>query len=203
MQILSTMDNYNTLIQQVAIYLKSQKFKKKSSTFYLIESDNLGLINFQKSNSSTTSKVLFTINLGISSSTIRAFESEDVTQIPSVWDCHWQKRIGQLLQKNDFWWTIDEYTSLDNLLSEIINIVSRIAIPNLKNRLSDDALIKMWVEAYDSQTIKSVDFFNLLILLKIHNKENLQIMVEQFKIFHSVQKMEPTAKRLLKRLGFE
>lgn len=203
MQILSTMDNYNTLIQQVAIYLKSQKFKKKSSTFYLIESDNLGLINFQKSNSSTTSKVLFTINLGISSSTIRAFEGEDVTQIPSVWDCHWQKRIGQLLQKNDFWWTIDEYTSLDNLLSEIINIVSRIAIPNLKNRLSDDALIKMWVEAYDSQTIKSVDFFNLLILLKIHNKENLQIMVEQFKIFHSVQKMEPTAKRLLKRLGFE
>lgn len=197
------MDNYNTLIQQVAIYLKSQKFKKKSSTFYLIESDNLGLINFQKSNSSTTSKVLFTINLGISSSTIRAFEGEDVTQIPSVWDCHWQKRIGQLLQKNDFWWTIDEYTSLDNLLSEIINIVSRIAIPNLKNRLSDDALIKMWVEAYDSQTIKSVDFFNLLILLKIHNKENLQIMVEQFKIFHSVQKMEPTAKRLLKRLGFE
>lgn len=53
------------LVSEIGSHIKLLGFKKTGGSFFYSQDNNIGLINFQKSNSSPFGVVLFTINIGV------------------------------------------------------------------------------------------------------------------------------------------
>jgi uncharacterized protein DUF4304 len=65
------MEEYKVLLVDISEALKGIGFEMKGDTFCIYNSNNWGLINFQKSKSSCNDIVSFTINIGICSNSLR------------------------------------------------------------------------------------------------------------------------------------
>jgi hypothetical protein len=92
--------------------LKAAGFKKKALTFYRTVDRNHGLVNLQKSKTSTATSVEFTINLAVFSARLQEGLGA-ITWVPTVSDvpiepaCHLRRRIGALLpDRRDLWWGV-------------------------------------------------------------------------------------------------
>ncbi|WP_142685408.1 DUF4304 domain-containing protein [Chitinophaga polysaccharea] len=160
------MDKFNELISLVGKHLKAKGWVKKSNTFYLKLDNNWGLINFQSSSDNSPTEKKFTINLGVSSTVIRDFDGDTLETKPNLIDCHWSARIGHFMEdRKDTWWTINQFTDLDQLSSDIIAIVDRIGIATIKDRISDSKLIDLWSnnETQGSQELKRLTYLTILL----------------------------------------
>ncbi len=176
------MEKYKQLITEIDNILKPFDFKKSNNTFYLNKENNWGIIDFQTSKDSTAFEKIFTINLGISSTTIREYLEDEVKKKPSTWDAHWHMRIGNLLPiKNDYWWKINTITNVEVLANEIKNILIEKAVPQLMSIISDDNLIESWLNNNYTGTTEAAKYKYLLILLKKNNRDELFDFVNELK----------------------
>jgi len=99
------MNKFKSLLSEINKILKPLNYKKRGETFFYTKDNNIGIIDFQKSRSNNAATTMFTINLGVYSSTLKVFDREGLDSKPVISDCHWRKRIGFLLpKKQDYWW---------------------------------------------------------------------------------------------------
>jgi len=196
------MDYYKVLLLEVEEKLKSKGFTKKGNTFYLFENNNWALLNFQKSKNSSSTRVTFTINIGVLSTALRKIiDNTDIAVKPSIEDCQWKKRIGFLLpEKQDYWWEIDNDSSLKNLIAEITKTITTFAIPEIENHISDENLEKEWLRGIAEGATEFQRYVYLTTLLKLHKKENLALLVEELKSFSKGKPYEYAAQEHIKSL---
>jgi hypothetical protein len=190
------------LLNSAGESLKKKGFVKKGSTFYLAAENNWGLVNFQKSKESKSDRIVFTINIGVLSSLLRlTLRNIEISSKPIIDDCHWKKRIGFLMsKKQDHWWVIDEATSIDDLISEVINLLDNFAIPAIENHISDNMLESQWLIGNAEGITELQRYIYLTTLLKLNNKPNLPQVIEDLKKFSRGKAYEYSAKEHIKEL---
>jgi hypothetical protein len=174
---------YQQLLLKVGSSLKNYDYKKGNSTFYKQKVGNWGVINFQKGTKSDAENILFTINLGIASSRLLHFFSISYTnKSPSIWDCHWRKRLGNLIIGKDIWWSINSTTLVDDLSEEILNYLLYLGIPEIEKYLDDASLRDLWLLG-NSPSL--TEFQRLLFLSVLINelgpRELLEPTIEKLK----------------------
>jgi hypothetical protein len=195
-------EKYKLLLNSAGESLKKKGFVKKGSTFYLAAENNWGLVNFQKSKESKSDRIVFTINIGVLSSLLRlTLRNIEISSKPIIDDCHWKKRIGFLMsKKQDHWWVIDEATSIDDLISEVINLLDNFAIPAIENHISDNMLESQWLIGNAEGITELQRYIYLTTLLKLNNKPNLPQVIEDLKKFSRGKAYEYSAKEHIKEL---
>lgn len=176
------MEKYKQLLIEVEVLLKKQGFTKKGSSFYILKDNNWGLIDFQKSRDNSIDSLKFTINIGISSTTLRSFFEENLKDKPSIIDCNWQKRVGFLLPINkDMWWQITNDTNLASLQNEINLIILSLVIPYINSKISDINLETNWQNGISEGLTDYQRCRNLLILMKYNKRNNIDSVIENLK----------------------
>jgi hypothetical protein len=176
------MEQYKLLIAAISNVLKARGFTKAGTTFYLFKENNWGVINFQKSKSATAQAASFTINLGVMSSAVNKADSyRPVQGKPQVYDCHMQKRIGDLLPaRRDHWWQIEEGTSLPQLTAEIEGVLTTLAIPEIERYITDESLIQAWLAGVVTGISERDRYLHLTTLLQLHRDARLPAVMGEF-----------------------
>jgi hypothetical protein len=185
---------YNAMISDViSLPLKTLGFTKLHNTFYYPYKDNLGIMNFQKSNKSNSKEIIFTLNAGIWSKRIQNFLGQvSQNKKPDIWDAHWRVRIGNLLpEKNDVWWTITKGTNIEELGNTILSMVKDYVFPAILEFISDEALRDLWLSSKSPSLTEFDRLLYLAVLLKqIGPLENLDTTIKKLK---EVTKNKPSA----------
>jgi hypothetical protein len=161
--------------------LKSKGWTGSCPTFYPAQGGNWGKINFQKSTSNTREDFKFTVNLGVVSGRIRRFQDPcRADKRPTVWDSHWQRRLGEFLpEANDKWWPITAKTTIEGLCSELTPLIIQIAVPQVESLVADVALRDLWLKGNWGRT-EYQRLERLSILLKtIGPQELLQVTLDE------------------------
>lgn len=196
------MDKYRSLLSEVNNSLKPIGFKKTGEIFYYYRNNNIGLINFQRSKNSSSDVILFTINIGVYSSSLHLFDRPGINSKPVMSDCHWRQRLGFLLpEKQDYWWQIDYNTSLPDLMTEITNLLISVAIPEIEKHISDESLIEYWMNGVSSGLTEQQMYLYLIGLLKVNNSIALQEKVEELKALSRGKPFQQNVNEYLKQLG--
>lgn len=196
------MNKFEELIRALSPMLKPMGFSKKGNSFYLEAGKNCGVLNFQKSLSTTKNKIKFTINYGIYSGALKVFDNFDVKSRPTISVCHWKNRVGFLLpKKQDYWWVIDDSVPLSELLTEIKSVLIDLAIPEIRKYLSDESLEKSWAEGVSEGLTKQQMYLYLIVLLKTNNKPELNSKVEELIGFSTGKPFFNNVKECLAILG--
>src|SRR5262245_2817244 len=120
-------ESFASLLREVAPVLREAGFKGSGSTMRIVERENHGLVNFQKSRHSTRDEIEFTINLGIAVGgywqIVCPMDLHPVK--PGEADCTLRERIGALLPaRRDDWWRIPGTSA-----GEIASVLRDVAIP--------------------------------------------------------------------------
>ncbi len=130
------MEKYDSFLRDLTLRLKALGAKVKGNSYYFLEAGNWGVLNIQKSRSSTSEVVSFTFNLAVSLTDLTFFlVHQKRTVKPGLRDWHWQNRIGTYLpEQKDKWWTITEQTDEHELCDEIYRAIVDLAMPQIKMR---------------------------------------------------------------------
>jgi hypothetical protein len=132
----------DTLIRgSVAPPLREAGFRGSGSTFFTRRPGNVAVVNFQMSRDPGVAK--FTINGGVYSARL----GRSGVKRPSVWDCHYQVRVGQLLDPpRDLWWALpDPLSPGDAVVQEVMRVLFGALIPDLERHLDDSDLRDYWM----------------------------------------------------------
>ena len=171
---MSAKDLYDGLVQACGYVLAEQSFEQKGNAFYFSNAENKAIISFQKSPKTTSSEILFTLELGLFSGAIHDFMAADTTvDFPAIASCHWRKNIGAYLEvKNDDpkWWSV-RHTQTQILQKEIMTILINKAIPDLKQTMTDSRLGALWFGGAAPGLTEFQRLCYLSILLKNINRE--------------------------------
>ncbi len=134
------------ILDNVQEVLKPAGFLKKGATFIADRGDAVLLVSLQSSSSTSEAKLKATVNLGVFSKTLA--ETLGVpTTTNSVWDAHWQQRIGFLLpERNDKWWTVGSDAEAREVGAEVADSLRQEALPCLERLASTAALRAHWAE---------------------------------------------------------
>lgn len=130
--------------------LRTQGFRKSGQTFPVFESGNWGIVNFQRSTSSTSLAVKFTINLGVASARLsRLSPAEWRRRPPRIYDCDWQPRLGLLMPDvDDRWWVLDDHSSPETLADEVIQALMAYGLPAMRGVLADEGLRDLYLSGH-------------------------------------------------------
>jgi hypothetical protein len=189
-------------MKRVEIEMKALGFKKRGSNFLIDSSDNFGIISFQKSRHSSQEHLLFTIEIGVCSKKLLDFLNPRFLNKPSIENCHWRERIGFLMKEpHDHWWKIDELTDLDNVYSEIQELLLQKGVPEIFKHISDENLERIWLSGTSNGLTEFERLIYLTSLLKIYNRSNLKEVAMALKIYSIDKQVEDTAEQHIRRLG--
>lgn len=194
------MDIFKELIKTVTPLLKQMGFNKKGNNFYLEAGKNYGVINFQKSRDSTKDVVLFTINFGVYSNVLGRLQyGYSDSAKPEVEQCHWQSRVGNFMPGSpDYWWNVNISDTLSSIISNVVEVVQNIVVPELNKRLSDEGLINSWMnESYSGTT--EIDRFKYLTTL-LKEKGDFDTLNQVVETFMQQSKGKPNASRAIEHL---
>jgi hypothetical protein len=130
-------------ITGTGVVLKPLGFSRHGKLFRLIEQDNCGIIEFQRSGKNSRDGLLFTVNLGVVCGEL--LDSVGELRKARVVDAHVRERIGMLLPgRPDKWWEISRATEACVLEREISDLILRKAVPYIQSYLGTDRIISLW-----------------------------------------------------------
>lgn len=199
------MNIFKELIASLTPFLKQMGFNKKANSFYLEVNKNYGVVNFQKSRESTKDLVKFTINFGVYSDVLGKLEYDyNNSAKPEVEKCHWHSRVGGFMPDgSDYWWTVNISDDLNNITTNVIEVVKNVIISEINKRLSDEGLINCWMNETFAGTTEIGRFKYLTTLLKEEEKFNiLNEVVETFMLNSKGKPNESMAIRHLKEINY-
>lgn len=178
------MDNFKEIIKRIAPFLKEKGYRKKGNTFFINPDKNYGIINFQKSQDSNKDEVKFTINFGVYSDLLGKvvdFDYDD-SEVPDVWACQWQVRIGDFMpNRPDFWWKIKADDDFSEIISNIVDNIQNIILPEIDKRLTDGDLMNSLIKGDFTESTAVETFKYLTIFLKA--KGDIEALNEVVEIF--------------------
>lgn len=179
------MNMYKLLVDSIGDSLKAQGFEKRGDTFYFFRNNNWGLITFQKSRKSISDSIVFTINIGVSSTSLRKYlDQKSISDKPKIEECHWRLRIGSLMpQKKDYWWKIDTSTSFDTFKVEITDTINNYGINYLRTHISDEMLMMEWLKGISEGITEFERYIFLTTLLKLNKNDMLDLVIDEFKAY--------------------
>lgn len=190
------------MLQQVATQLKQIGIVRVKNSFYLLKDNNWGVIEFQKAREGLKDTPRFTVNLAISSSSIRGFFGDNTVGKPDERDWHWRERLGFLLPiKSDHWWTIDNAAALKEFSKQLVADIMKYGIPEIERCISDSSLLKEWLQGNSPGLTQYDRNWNLAILAKVTNSELLPRIIEDLKKDAAGKPYESTVKRLVSMFG--
>ncbi len=132
------------VIDETALRLSQFGFKKSGNTLRFISGNSVALVEFQKSTSNTSEKLLFTVNLAVVCGPLLDVESVPLNKAHSI-DGHLRVRIGKfLLDQPDKWWRINSATDVDAIVNEVANLICDIAVPYLLRYVNTNELLALW-----------------------------------------------------------
>jgi len=187
------MNIFKEIITAVNPPLKQMGFIKKGNNFYLEAHKNFGVINFQKSRESTKEAIKFTINFGVYSDVLGQLEYDYSNSVkPEVEQCHWLARVGFFMTNSpDFWWEVNISDDLKSVVSNVMDVVQNIIMPEINKRLADEGLISCWMNEPFAGTTEIGRFKYLTTLLKV--KGDFNILEQVIETFMEKSKGKPNA----------
>ncbi|WP_343657924.1 DUF4304 domain-containing protein [Chryseobacterium sp.] len=178
------MDKLKEFIDTITPLLKKDGFDKKGNNFYKKLHKNYGIINFQKSQDGNKDEVKFTINFGVYSDLLgRVVDFDyDNSKVPDVWSSQWQARIGHFMPDgHDFWWKVQAGANSSEIISDIIDNIQNIILPEIDKRLTDEGLMKSLIKGDFIRSTAVERFKYLTMFLKAKGDiETLNEVVEKF-----------------------
>ncbi len=134
----------NNLIEEVASEIKSRGFVRRKRTLRSLVGANAALIDFQKSDRSSSQRLVFTINLGTVCGALLVGGGNTVEKA-DISDSHLRTRLGMLFDKpGDKWWEISRATDLVALQQELSEAIAKFALPFLQTYTKNEALKDLW-----------------------------------------------------------
>jgi len=134
------------ILQHLQAVLKPHGFQKRGRTFVADGEGVTLLVNLQSSTSSTEDELLATINLAVHLPRLaeRTGAGKE-TLSKSVWDSHWSRRIGHLMEhQQDYWWRISDDEQAERAGNHMANILRRDGLPALLEVAAIDKLKTLW-----------------------------------------------------------
>lgn len=108
--------------------LKPQGFKKKDYSYERELEDVIQFINLQSSTSSTSTRLVLTVNVGVLSKFIPN-QGEGFLPKPDIWSCQWRRRLGYLMpDQADKWWIVENQDDAENTTKEMTEMVEKYAL---------------------------------------------------------------------------
>lgn len=139
----SVEQNFKDLLDGIGRKLKTQGFTKRGNAFRRVASGNSAIVEFQRSQSSTSDAIRFTVNVGIICGRLLDEDQPDVSKAGSM-NAHLRKRIGEFLPKPaDQWWDLNGTTETNALATELSPLLDT-AIRFLLDHADDAQLIALW-----------------------------------------------------------
>jgi hypothetical protein len=135
--------NFKELLDGIGRRLKAQGFTKRGHAFRRVASGNSAIVEVQRSQTSTSDAIRFTINVGIVCGRLLDEHQPDVSKAGSM-HAHLRKRIGEFLPApTDQWWDLDDTTEPDVLATEL-GLLLAVATRFLLDHADDARLIALW-----------------------------------------------------------
>lgn len=130
----------------VAPLLEKRGFARAGLTFHRRNGKNYAVIAFQKSTKSSAKTVLFTATLGAWSRRVALFFEDGAdSQTPSIAECHWTRRLGELLPvPSDHWWPV---AGADGSIarSEALEVLQGVGLSLAERMSNDEELRDLWM----------------------------------------------------------
>lgn len=135
-------DNFAIVMINIGQAIKDRGYKRKGSTFENKTEDVLLMVNIQKSAKGGARQTTLTVNLGVF---ILSEKLGQLNRRPTIWDCHWRRRLGNLLPRPaDQWWQIEDENSAYLVAHEIIRLLGEFGFPALDRVSSSAKLVSLW-----------------------------------------------------------
>jgi hypothetical protein len=136
------MKKFKEFVDNFSVVLKEKGFTKNGYNYRLPQSDNIALINIQKSIDRVPGVTKFTLNIGIYFNTLFYFRTGEIVQKPIINDCQWSLRIGNLLPiSQDYWWVVNNHSDMQIITDEVIQIFNTSIYPSIISNISDKSFI--------------------------------------------------------------
>ena len=159
----NALEEFKEFLKLIAPMLKVYGYSRRGQNFYTRRDGNWGVINFQKSQSSTRENVKFYVNLGIYSQVLAKFFSKwKEGSAPTESACHWRKRVEPGNRMH--WWVIDERTLLPSRVKEFGEILP-LAVSRIENYITDEALRDLLLSGDNAGFTNHVRLENLSVLV--------------------------------------
>jgi hypothetical protein len=135
---------FKNIVKLAAKNLSARRFSHDRQTFRKIANGNCGIINFQKSQSSSKDHIIFTINIGVFYGSL-AEDSDCRLTKADVWDAHLRERIGLILaDRHDKWWEITPETNAGLMFSQNIDVACERAADYVNKHLTIETIVDLW-----------------------------------------------------------
>ncbi|MQB10734.1 MULTISPECIES: DUF4304 domain-containing protein [Agrobacterium] len=137
-------DIFKHVIGSSAGKVVNSGFVKRRNSLRKRMDDNVAIIEFQKSRSNTSERLLFTVNLAVVYGELQEGSCSHLEKTTST-DGHLRLRIGRLLpEPHDKWWEITGATDPIALANEVSGLIADKAAPYLEPYLNINELIALW-----------------------------------------------------------
>ena len=137
-------ESFTLVVTSTWEVLKPLGFKRQGKVFRILVKDMCGIIDFQRSTTSTANRIQFTINVGVACGDL--LEPWD----PKLQDAvssssQLRERIGALMpERCDKWWEIVEGTDREALAREMTELIIGTCVPYVMPYLDRHKLIELW-----------------------------------------------------------
>ena len=161
---------FNNLIKEtLAKSLKEIGFKKQNNNFMRPLGDFTQVCNVQRSRYNHIGEIRFTINFGFFIPVVYSVLG-DKTKLPSfpkTDDCHIDGRTGHLIYGTDYWYELNEETSLETLTEQFKNDIKNHLIPMFQEIQTMDFLLNLIRTQYDKRKYYISPLINAVIILEL------------------------------------
>ncbi len=162
-------DKFKEYVNDISSQLKLARFTKSRNRYLLHGVENIGLIEIQKSKSSTSNIIRFTFNIGVYSKELSRFYGNLKNDI-TFEDCHWTQRIGFFLPENkDLWFDMSYNTDTNDLTGTTLKIILENVLPELETLIAKNGLLNLWLSNTKNNTTELERLLNLSVLLYNRN----------------------------------
>ena len=190
------------LSEQVAPLLKREGYRRSGQLFQREADESITVIGYQRSVRETGCD-RFTVNLGIASKRLLDFEDRRTSARMPTERCHWQLRLGRLLDPpRDAWWEICDHADLDKVGQEQVNLLGLRALPTLGQMASDAALREAWLQGKAAGLTELQRLMYLSVLLDQPGlRDKQRKIIEELRAFGEKKGLTPTVNDHLERLA--
>ena len=156
---------FEQVIKATGHRLEAVGFVRQKTVLRIMDRNNCGIVEFQRSTKSSQGKLLFTVNLGVICGQLLDSGPTGLKRA-RIEDAHLRQRIGMLLpNRPDKWWEITEATDSNLLAQEVSELILEKAVPYIRDHLSTESIISLW-ESGQSPGLTDGQRVNLLTKLK-------------------------------------
>jgi hypothetical protein len=158
-------ESFDHVVKAVSERLAPLGYTRRGTTLRTVASGLCGILDFQRSTSSSQDKLLFTVNVGIACGDLLG---SSPSQLPKakLTDAHVRVRLGMLLPTcSDKWWELTASTDSEALAREVGDLILGEAEPYIRRHLPVESLIALW-ESGRSPGLTKGQCLELLTALK-------------------------------------